>query len=139
MAPSRRSKQASDEVDPVDESASGLPALQFHQPISWTAGKPIAEAELIKRLQALYNEIARKEQEDIDVESLRPKAADLVSERLLKHRNHGVQAWTACCIVEVLRLFAPDAPYTPKQMKVCLRVSSYYSFAAHFVRCFSSS
>jgi sister-chromatid-cohesion protein PDS5 len=125
MAPSKRrstrtqpSSDPAPSSDPVYDTGSSLPQLQFRQSISWTAGKPIAEGELIKRLEALYKEISQKEQEDIEVESLRPKASDLVSERLLKHRNHGVQAWTACCIVEMLRLFAPDAPYTPKEMKV---------------------
>jgi sister chromatid cohesion protein PDS5 len=129
MAPSKRrstrtqpSSDPAPSSDPIDEPTNSLPPLQFRQAISWTAGKPIAEGELIKRLEALYKEISQKEQEDINVESLRSKASDLVSERLLKHRNRGVQAWAACCIVEMLRLFAPDAPYTPKEMKV-----SYYT------------
>jgi sister chromatid cohesion protein PDS5 len=122
--PKRRStrKQLSDDPvpssDPPEPDVPSLPPLQFRQQISWTAGKPIAEGELIKRLETLYSELSRKEQEKIDIESLRPKASDLVSERLIKHRNRGVQAWTACCIVEVLRLFAPDAPYTAKEIKV---------------------
>jgi sister-chromatid-cohesion protein PDS5 len=126
MAPSKRRstrKQLSDgpapSSDPPEPDVPSLPLLQFRQQISWTAGKPIAEGELIKRLETLYLELSGKEQETIDTESLRPKASDLVSERLLKHRNRGVQAWAACCIVEILRLFAPDAPYTAKEIKVC--------------------
>jgi sister chromatid cohesion protein PDS5 len=135
MAPSKRRsmrKQLSDgpapSSDPPEPDVPSLPPLQFRQQISWTAGKPIAEGELIKRLETLYLELSGKEQETIDTESLRPKASDLVSERLLKHRNRGVQAWAACCIVEILRLFAPDAPYTAKEIKVCALLISDMSY-----------
>jgi sister-chromatid-cohesion protein PDS5 len=127
MAPSRRTRtrQAAEEVpepssDPVEPEEPELPSLQFNKPIAWQAGKPIAEGELVKRLQALFEELkAAGDEETFNVESLRPKLKDLVADRLIKHRNRGVQALTAGCLVETLRIFAPNAPYTGKELKVC--------------------
>jgi sister chromatid cohesion protein PDS5 len=113
---------SSDAVDATVEVASGLPLLKFKKPLSWTAGNPIAEGELVKRLQALYEEISELEQEDLDLDSLAPKAKELVADRLLKHKSKGVQAWTACCIAECLKLFAPNAPYTGKELKVGMQL-----------------
>ncbi|KAF2675466.1 putative sister chromatid cohesion and DNA repair protein [Microthyrium microscopicum] len=122
MAPTRRSRRIEAEEVPLPSSDAPEPdeteqiALKFNQPISWPAGRPIAEGELIKRLHAFYDEL--KEMDDgVDLETIRPKAKDLVAERLLKHKNKGVQAYTACCLVEILRIFAPDAPYTGKELK----------------------
>jgi sister-chromatid-cohesion protein PDS5 len=126
MAPARRSRarQAAEDVpepssDPVEAEESELPSLKFNKAISWPAGRPIAEGELVKRLQALFEELKTTGDEDtFNLESLRPKLKDLVADRLTKHRNRGVQAYTAGCLVETLRIFAPNAPYTGKELKV---------------------
>lgn len=128
MAPARRSraqpptKATSDPPpDPVELEESDLPSLEFKKPISWQAGKPIAEGELVKRLTALFKELeAILDENTFNIESVRPVATDLVAERLVKHRNKGVQAFTAACLVEMLRIFAPNAPYTAKELKACL-------------------
>ena len=58
------------------------------------------------------------EQEEADRESLEPVAKELAHPTLLTHKDVGVRAWTACCIVDMFRLCAPDAPYTAAQLKV---------------------
>ena len=58
------------------------------------------------------------EQEENDRESFTPVAKELASPNLLGHKDKGVRAWTACCLVDILRLCAPDAPYTGQQLKV---------------------
>jgi sister chromatid cohesion protein PDS5 len=111
----------------TDRVANMAPdGLKFSKPLSWTAGKPITEAELVKRLTALYDEISPLEPEDLDVQTLAPKAKELIHERLLKHKNKGVVAWTTCCIVECLKLFAPDAPYTGQELKVRCQLQRQY-------------
>jgi sister-chromatid-cohesion protein PDS5 len=42
----------------------------------------------------------------------------LVNPSLLQHKDVGVRAWTCCCLVDMLKLFAPDAPYPAKNLKV---------------------
>jgi hypothetical protein len=43
-----------------------------------------------------------------------------------------VRAWATCCIVDVLRLCAPDAPFTRNQLKVW--PLSIHRLCACFVR-----
>ena len=95
-----------------------MPGLQFNEPLSWRAGKPIAIADLLRRLQALYKEMRGMEQEENERDSFTNVAKELASPNLLAHKDKGVKAWTACCLVEILRLCAPDAPYTGQQLKV---------------------
>ena len=92
--------------------------LQFNEPLSWRAGKAIAVGELLRRLQALAKEMKAMDQEETERESLTGVAKELVSPNLLAHKDKGVRAWTAHCLVDVLRLCAPNAPYTGPQLKV---------------------
>lgn len=106
---------------PVEEPEgdSGLQGLSFNQPLSWRVGRAaIPIADLLDRLQTLAQELRKLEQEEIDKESLRKVSQELSSANLLAHKDKGVRAWAACCIVDVLRLCAPDAPFTRNQLKV---------------------
>ena len=58
------------------------------------------------------------EQDQNDKLSFARAAKELASPNLLAHKDKGVRAWTACCLVEILRLCAPDAPYTGQQLRV---------------------
>ena len=95
-----------------------LPGLQFKEPLTWRAGKPIAIGDLLRRLQALSKEMRLMDQEENDRKSFTHVAKELASPNLLAHKDKGVRAWTACCLVDILRLCAPDAPYTGPQLKV---------------------
>lgn len=102
-----------------DEDQHAMPGLQFNETLSWRAGKPIAVADLLRRLQALSKEMRKMEQEENERASFTPVAKELANPNLLAHKDKGVKAWTACCLVDILRLCAPDAPYTGQQLKVC--------------------
>ncbi len=60
------------------------------------------------------------EQENTDASSLNKVAKEVASHPLLTHKDKGVRAQTACCVVEILRLCAPNAPFTESQLKVRL-------------------
>ena len=92
--------------------------LKFNEPLSWTPGNNISEGELLRRLQALYAELGTQPQTGVLLEALRPIAAELINERLLKHRSKSVKSWTICCIAEVIRHSCPNAPFTGRQLKV---------------------
>ena len=94
-------------------------ALHFNEPLTWRIGKAIPIADLLRRLQALFKELRDMEQGEIERDSFNKVTKELVNPNLLAHKDKGVKAWTACCLVEILRLFAPDAPYTGQQLKVC--------------------
>lgn len=48
-----------------------------------------------------------------------PLTLHLVEDYFLKHASKDVQLLIACCIADVLRVYAPEAPYKdPEQVKV---------------------
>lgn len=98
---------------------NGLHRLRFNQPLTWKAGRQIPLSELLKRLSSLGQELRDYEQEDVVRDTIDSTAKELASQQLLSHKDRGVKAWTAHCLVDVLRLYAPDAPYTPAELKVC--------------------
>ena len=104
-------------VTEIEESHS-IPGLQFNQPLSWRAGKPIPVADLLRRLQALSKEMRGMEQEQYEPDSFTKVAKELVNPNLLAHKDKGVKALTASCLVDILRLCAPDAPFTGQQLRV---------------------
>jgi sister-chromatid-cohesion protein PDS5 len=115
IMPSRTRQGPADEP----EEETGLRSLSFNQPLSWRVGRSaIPIADLLERLQTLGQELRKLEQEEIDKESLNKVSQELASAHLLAHKDRGVRAWATCCIVDVLRLCAPDAPFTRNQLKV---------------------
>lgn len=101
-----------------DMPGEGGTKLQFKQTLNWRAGKPIAVADLLRRLETLARELQGYEQDEVDTESLKTTAKELANQQLLSHKDKGVKALTASCVVDVFRLCAPNAPYTQQQMKV---------------------
>lgn len=87
--------------------------LKFKQKLSGCAN-----AELLKRLKTLHVELAEMDQETIQLDSLNDLAKELMSPALLMHKEKGVRAYVGCALVDMLRLFAPEAPYTEAELKV---------------------
>lgn len=105
-------------VEPED-AQNGLRKLRFNEPLSWRVGKSaIPVVDLLSRLQVLAQELSSTEQDDIDKTSLKKVSQELANVHLLAHRDKGVRAWVTSCIVDILRLCAPDAPFTGNQLKV---------------------
>ncbi|KAF7596749.1 hypothetical protein BBP40_000177 [Aspergillus hancockii] len=117
-ARTRQAPSAATEAVEPEESSGGLRRLKFNEPLSWRVGRSaIPIADLLQRLQTLAQELRKLEQEEVEKESLRRVSQELATAQLLAHKDKGVRAWTACCIVDVLRLCAPDAPFTGNQLK----------------------
>ena len=131
----------------LEEPQHDKSGLHFNEPLSWRAGRPIAIADLLRRLQALAKELSGMEQEENDRETFLNVAKELASPNLLGHKDKGVKAWTACCLVDILKLCAPDAPYTGQQLKVSryvrkpmwLRITDGYSGCLQHAHCFHLS
>jgi hypothetical protein len=102
-------------IEPEEPQLGGL---VFNEPLSWRAGKPIPTGELLRRLDTLATELREMDQEETDKDSLTNVAKELAGQNLLGHKDKGVRAFTACCLVDVLKICAPDAPFTPTQLKV---------------------
>ena len=95
-----------------------LKSLEFDEEISWRPGKTIGLNTLLPRLENLARELAAFDQEETDLKSIEPVARKLINRNLITHKDKGVKAYTACCLVDVLRLFVPNAPYDNEELKV---------------------
>ena len=115
MAP-RRSAPAEPEEQEQEEE---LVTLEFNETLTWRPGKPIPIDQLLKRLDKLSKELTELDQETFDDTSLTKVAKEVAAHQLLTHKDKGVRAFAACCVVDILRLCAPNAPFTPAQTKVC--------------------
>lgn len=96
--------------------AEQVSRLSFKKAIVPTVQKGISTKELLNRLQTLSDELSAVNQDNVDIESYKKVSADLVNKKLLKNSNIGIQAYVCCCISDILRIFAPDAPYTAGQL-----------------------
>ncbi|KAL9936440.1 hypothetical protein V8E36_004508 [Tilletia maclaganii] len=76
---------------------------------------------LLKRLKDVQVELARMEQETVDTRSIKAVAKELVSSSLIQHKDASIRASVACCIADILRLFAPDAPYSQGELRDIFR------------------
>jgi sister-chromatid-cohesion protein PDS5 len=106
-----------DEDEDEDEDMEQR-ALEFDEELSWRPAKPIPSATLLDRLERLSKELADFDQGAVRLDSLKDVSASLAHRNLLQHKDRGVKAYTACCLVDILRLFVPDAPFADDQLKV---------------------
>ena len=119
VAQEEEAEEEHEQEQEQEQEHNGLRPLRFKQPLVGRPGKPISVGDLLARLETLLNELRTIDQEEAHHESLRPVANELVTPGLLQHKDVGVRAWTCCCLVDMLKLFAPDAPYPAKNLKVC--------------------
>ncbi|KAL5414370.1 hypothetical protein PMIN03_003258 [Paraphaeosphaeria minitans] len=110
-------EEKEEEEEQEQEELEGVKKLKFNKTLVGKPGKQLGVTELLARLKALCDELRDIDQEEVDTESLTRSAKELASPSLIHHKDAGVRAWTACCIVEMFRLFAPNAPYTASQLK----------------------
>ena len=96
------------------DSTDGPRKLRFHEKL---IGKGFSTDILLKKLKALHTELADVEQGAIDTKPLTPICKELISHSILLHKDKGVKAYAACCLSDMLRLFAPDAPYTDQELQ----------------------
>jgi sister-chromatid-cohesion protein PDS5 len=56
------------------------------------------------------------EQENVDLVSLEPLNGQLL--RLVHHKDKGVLAFVSCLLADILRLYAPNAPFNANELAV---------------------
>ncbi|ORY30387.1 armadillo-type protein [Naematelia encephala] len=81
------------------------------------AGKRENTDALLKRIKTLHQKLALLEQDHTDVRSLDSVRKPLINQLILHHKDRGVKAYAACCLADLLRLYAPDAPYTGEELR----------------------
>lgn len=93
-----------------------LTGLAFNQRL--TKDAKLTTAEQVKRLRSLHEELEKLDQEQTETSSLDAVKRELMEPGLLVHKDKSVKALVACCFADMLRLYAPDAPYTEAELKV---------------------
>lgn len=75
--------------------------------------------ELIRRLKTLASTFQSMGQEENAYDEYVPLCLHLAEEGFLNHPSRDVRLLIACCIADILRIYAPEAPYKdPDQVKV---------------------
>lgn len=46
----------------------------------------------------------------------------MINKKLINHKDPGVQSLVSCCISDILRIYAPDAPYTDGELSIIFRL-----------------
>lgn len=96
--------------------------LKFSEPLlpkaSSSASASSSDA-LLKKLKALHAELSDRalDPDALDLTSFETVKDDLVRREILFHKDAGVKAFAACCIADLLKFYAPDAPYSPAQVE----------------------
>ena len=110
----------------VEMVSASQSTLKVTLPLAPSAKKPITTADLISRLSSLSNQLIDASQDNAAIKNQleRTIAPQLVDKNLLQHKDKGVKSYVAVCIVEALRICAPDAPFTSSQLKVHRRRTS---------------
>lgn len=93
--------------------------LVFCESLISTIKDPISNKTLVKRLKTLFAELSIIEQENpviIRDANLKKVTQQLMNKKLTSNSDYGVKSFAALCIGEILRIFAPNAPYTDNQL-----------------------
>ena len=86
-----------------------------HPPRVYLMSVCLAAAAAVQLLSRAFQEMGQEEENS----QYRQLAIYLASEFFVTHQNRDVRLLVACCIADIFRIFAPDAPYTDHdQLKV---------------------
>ncbi|KAF1322448.1 hypothetical protein FI667_g11173, partial [Globisporangium splendens] len=77
-------------------------------------------SELSRRLKQTWTVLQKmpnqhQEDESVPLERLQLLCSELMHERILAHNGENVRSLAACCFVELLRVYAPDMPFTSNE------------------------
>ncbi|GAB5588791.1 Sister chromatid cohesion protein pds5 [Umbelopsis nana] len=96
-----------------------LKELQFNLPLVSNSRRALPAATLLESLKILQVELEEWEQNSIVLDSLKSVSKQLVNNELLRNKDRGIQAVTACCLADILKLYAVDVPpYNDGELKL---------------------
>ncbi|CDO96515.1 unnamed protein product [Kluyveromyces dobzhanskii CBS 2104] len=90
--------------------------LAFNKSLIPSLEDSFSSADQLERLGELHEELAGLVQGKVELSSLEKYKNALISKKLLRHKDSGIRALTACCISDIMRLYAPDAPFTESEL-----------------------
>ncbi|CUM64062.1 uncharacterized protein PRCAT00001650001 [Priceomyces carsonii] len=96
-------------------------SFKFKKSIVATIKEPISTKELLVRLQTLSDELSAVDADSANLSEFTKILGDLVNGKLLGNSNMGVQAFVCCCISDILRINAPNAPYNATDLSLIFK------------------
>ncbi|KAI8336363.1 armadillo-type protein [Chlamydoabsidia padenii] len=93
-----------------------LAVLSAHGGEALVGTEVMKTSSLVERLQELHKELQTFEQQRVDLPSLAFISKQLVHEQILQHDSSLISTLACCCIVDIIRLHAPEAPYNNAQL-----------------------
>lgn len=101
----------------MDESPSKKRRKAKFKEITTTLSKE----ELIRSLKTAAQELTNVEQGDSTSE-FDQFTASLATSYIFKHRDKDVKSYAACCLADLLRIYAPEPPFNENQLKNIFRL-----------------
>lgn len=86
-----------------------------------SVSKQIGTKQLVSRLLDLADHLSALDQSNVSTDLYNRIAGDLASKKLLHHLNQTVQALTCCCLADVFRIYAPEAPYSESDLSTIFK------------------
>ena len=112
---------------------SGNKESEVFEP-NFLTSKSSRKGELLANLKLLHEDLSALSQDPMS----RPKglpgtAAQIVSDRIMGNADKEVRLLAACCLVDILRVFAPEAPYDDAELVnvFALLIAQIRGFATH--------
>ncbi|SCU94888.1 LADA_0G12090g1_1 [Lachancea dasiensis] len=90
--------------------------LEFKHSIISTIKDNVSTTQILERLAQLQDELSGLQQGVVNLATVNRYKSELVNRKVLKSKDLGIRAFAACCLSDILRLYAPDAPYTDKEL-----------------------
>lgn len=83
--------------------------------------------------QNLANVLQAMDQDEKLYQQYIPLALHLADEYFLTHQSRDVQLLVACCIADVLRVYAPEAPYKDQDQIKVNQLNIHISLIIYFI------
>jgi len=81
----------------------------------------ITKEELVLRLKDVATALEALDNEEHNAETNKITAA-LMKKELMGSKDKNVRMWTACCLAEAMRIYAPNAPFSNTELKAILNL-----------------
>lgn len=115
---SRQGKKAGVTTRQATTSSSSTEAILYPQSCKEVTDEMHVD-ELIRRLKVLASTFQSMGQEENAYDEYVPLCLHLAEDGFLNHSSKDVRLLVACCIADILRIYAPEAPYKDtEQVKV---------------------
>lgn len=80
----------------------------------------------LQRVKSLLERVEQSPTKSLQ-DALSPSLKALIGDALLRHADIEVKVTVASCVIDIVRISAPEIPYDDDQMKVCT-IILYYKF-----------